>query len=488
MSFKSQFGYILDLLDISGTKFSEAINVDRTLISKWKNNARPLKRTSQYFSPTIQAFIDHNNNRNDTILERFFREIYPNIDRNEPDYLAVCLEKWLIGNDLGYFHSFSDWRSSSEALYTANIEIFEGNKGKRNALLTFFSYAFELPAGQEIFISDSEDNDWLTEDPSFYKLYHDKIGELAHFGHNITLIYKDSDFRNRLSNQDYFKISKYFTGRVTAYKASNDQLISPSLYIIHKHMSMLSINTDTNSDNRYVSLYRDPLSIQQMVKIFATRLKGAIPLISTYASYGTSLKGFTENLIGAIKKSESSYFLSSYPPFSTIPEDMLKEILSQYTIADQQAYELMQIHKINQALFYENNKINFDQIISRERLLDALKNGKTKLDDISTIIDKDVYITKDQMLEHLCTLSKRSHTDENFNITVASFKDIPELNESMLWLVKNSMLYSFPLNGSNHFVVSEARIIMDEVILFIHDLLMLNEETESLCDYLKKCQ
>ncbi|MCH4885945.1 hypothetical protein EZV73_00130 [Acidaminobacter sp. JC074] len=488
MSFKSQFGYILDLLDISGTEFASTVDVDRTLISKWKNNARPLKARSQYFEPVIKAFIDYNLKRNDTILERFFREIYPNIDRNEPDYLNTCLHKWLIGDDLGYFHSFSDWRSSSEALYTTNIEIFQGNKGKRDALVTFFNYAFELPAGQEIFISDSEKNDWLIEDPDFYQYYYKQIDELAKFGHNITIIYKDSDFHKRVSNFDYYKISKYFTGRVTAYKANNDPHMSPSLYIIHRHMLMLSINAEPQIDNRYISLYRDPFSISQMVKMFASRLKRATPMISTYTSHGTSLKGFTENLIGALEKSDSSYFISSYPPFSTIPEEILKGILSEQTMTDQQTYELMQMHKVNQSLFNKENTTTFDQIISRERLLEALKTGRTRLDDISAIIKKDVYISKDQMLEHLCSLAQRTKKDDHFNITVASFDDIPKLNISMLWLVEDQMMYSFPLNGANHFVVSESKIIIDEVILFVHDLLMLNEEAESLCDYLEKCK
>ena len=160
MNYKSQFGYIIDLLEISGKELASTINVDRTLVSKWKNNARPLKVNNPHFNNITNALISFNDKRNDAILERFFREVYPNTDRNEPDYLSTCLTTWLIGKDLGYFNSFNDWRRAKSSLYTTTIDIYKGNQGKRDAAIEFFNYALELPSGQEIFISDTEKMDW----------------------------------------------------------------------------------------------------------------------------------------------------------------------------------------------------------------------------------------------------------------------------------------------------------------------------------------
>ncbi len=485
MSYKSQFGYIMDLLEITGKEVSKGISVDRTLVSKWKNNARPLKQKNPHFSNVVKVLIEYNTERKDAILERFFREVYPNIDRNEPDYLFTCLNVWLQGNDLGYFHSFNDWRKSKDALYTTNIEVFQGNEGKRNAILEFFDYALQLPVGQEIFISDLEQSTWLTEQPGFHNIYHNKIDELAKYGHNITILYNPQVNTTSFDQFDYFRLAKYFTGNVTAYNSSDRRGSGPSLYIIHRHMVMLSMAGDTQ-DNRYITLYRDPFSIKQMVRLFVKRLERSTQMISTYSSHGTSLKGFTENLLSAIKDGNSSYFLSPLPPFSTIPEVLLQEILSSHEMTDQQMFELMQIHKVNKNLFFNNTtKTQLNEVISKEKLEAALSQEKTRLDDISSIIKKDVYITREQVIQHLTALSDLAEHYENFDITVASYKEIPLLSQSMLWVVKDQMLYSYPLNGDNYFIISDAKFIMNIAIDFIQDILMSNEEAKPLNHYLK---
>lgn len=484
MSHKSQFGYLMDLLEITGKEMSIKTSVDRTLISKWKNNARQIKVNSKHFHQLIEAFIAFNKTRTDKVLERFFREIYPSIDRNEPDYLKTCLETWLIGQDLGYFHSFSDWRKSQNALYTTNIEVFKGNQGKRDAIMEFFRTAADMPPGQEIFISDNELVDWLIEDDLFNADYHQKLHNLAVYGHNITIIFNGKSAEHMLDNFQYFRLSKYFTGNVTAYQASRD--MGPSLYIIHKHMLLLSMSADMDSDNRYISIYRDPFSIQQMVQMFMLRLQRASQMISTYSSHGTSLKGFTENLLTAIQGRDNSYFISPLPPFSTMPENILKEILESHDMTDVQTYELMQIHKVNKTMFFSNlEKSCLDEIISKNRLEEALSEDKIRLDDISAIIRKDVYITRDQLIAHLRALSDLTSQYQDFNITVATFDEIPLLESCMLWLIEDQMLYSYPLTGETHFVISDTKFILSKVTHLIQDLLMEHEESKSLDMYIE---
>jgi len=217
LNYKSQFGYIIDLLEISGKELANFINVDRTLVSKWKNNARPLKEKSPHFNRITIALIAFNNNRGDAVLERFFREVYPNVDRNEPDYLYTCLNRWLIGKDLGNFSSFNDWRRAKSSLYSTNVDIYKGNQGKRDAILEFFNYALELPQGQEIYISDTDSFEWITEDMAFYQLYHSKLNDLAVKGHNIIIVYDPTQDPKAVSSFDYFRLSKYFSGKVTAF-------------------------------------------------------------------------------------------------------------------------------------------------------------------------------------------------------------------------------------------------------------------------------
>ena len=486
MNYKSQFGYIIDLLEISGKELASTINVDRTLVSKWKNNARPLKVNNPHFNNILEALISFNHKRNDAIFERFFREVYPNIDRNEPDYLSTCLTTWLIGKDLGYFNSFNDWRRAKSSLYTTTIDIYKGNQGKRDAAIEFFNYALELPSGQEIFISDTEKMDWLTEDMEFYALYHIKLNELAQKGHNIIIIYNLTYGEKRVGAFDYFGLSKYFTGKVTAYGLEQFTAPIPSLYIIHRHMLLMSFDNEIKNDDLYIAVYRDPFSIEQMVKEFSQRLNQSKKLISTYSSHGTSLKGFTETLMSAIQERSTSYFLSPLPPFSTMPDALLQDILHNNNLSDQQMYELMQIHKVNKKMFFKNgNQSLLEEIISQEHLERALTSDLIRLDDVSSITNKDIYITREQLIEHLKYLDSLITTHDYFNISVASFHDLPILTDSMMWIIEEQMIYSYPLCGETNFIISDSEFILEKAVDHIKNLLMLNEEAKTLHQYLK---
>lgn len=486
MNYKSQFGYILDLLEISGKELSSLINVDRTLVSKWKNNARPLKEKNPHFDNIRKSLIAFNKKRGDAVLERFFREIYPKVDRNEPDYLETCLHLWLVGENLGYFSSFNDWRRSKSSLYSTTIDVYKGNQGKRDAVMEFFKYALELPAGQEIYISDTESFEWITEDMSYYKSYHEKLNELALKGHNIIILYDMNHAPKTVSAFDYFRLSKYFTGKVTAYGLDASFVLSPSLYIVHKQMSLISIENN-HKDDKYIAVYRDPFSIEQAVKDFSNRLGISKKLISSYSSHGTSLKGFTETLMTAIQDRNISYFLSPLPPFSTMPDELLKSILEQNDLSDQQIYELMQIHKVNKKLFFkEGTSAQVEEILSQSHLLQALKLKKVKLQDMSTIVGKDIFITQQELIEHLNHLRELDENHDYFNVTVAAYNDLPLLSSSMIWLIEDQVMYSYPLSDETNFIISDSKFILDKASDFIHTLLMLNEDAKPLEAYIKK--
>lgn len=485
MNYKSQFGYILDLLEISGKELAHVINVDRTLVSKWKNNARPLKDKSPHFNRVSTALIAFNNKRGDAVLERFFREVYPKLDRNEPDYMYTCLNIWLVGKDLGYFSSFNDWRRAKTSLYSTNVDIYKGNQGKRDAVIEFLNYALELPQGQEIYISDTDAFEWITEDMVYYQLYHSKLNELALKGHNIMIIYDPKYDAKSVSSFDFFRLSKYFTGKVTAFALDKTFVQGPSLYIIHRQMSVMCIDNHQNKD-KYIAVYRDPFSIEQAVKDFTFRLSQSKKLIATYSSRGTCLKGFTESLMSAIQDKDTSYFVSPLPPFSTMPEVLFKNVLENNDLTTQQVYELMQIHKINKKLFFKENRGGLlEEILSQSHLSKALKQKKIKLEDMSSIVGKDIYIDNKQFLEHLNYLNDLNTHCDDFNVTVVLFDNLPILSTSMIWLIEDQMIYSYPISKTTNFIISDSPFVISKALDYIRNLLMLNEESKPLVDYIK---
>lgn len=486
MNYKSQLGYIMDLIDVTGKSLGDAIGVDRTLVSKWKNNARQLQVSGPHFLNLVAALKTFNKENNNSVLERFFGDVYPQIDKNEPDYLDTCLNQWLIGKDLGNFNNLNDWRASKSSLYATTIEIFQGNLGKRNAVIEFMDHALTLPAGQEIFISDAETTDWYTEDPEFPQIYTDKFNALVAKKHNITLIHNITK-DNQLSTDDIItRLNSYYSGNLTSYYTAIPHLSGPSIYCIHRHMVLLSTNADLNPATRYISLYRDPYSVQEIVKMFTSRLRQSKKMISTYSTEGKGLKSFAEQLLALNKNSSNNYYVSPLPPFTSMKESTLDKILEDNQVSD--------LHKKDVKTYYTSNRLMLfkdmdnhilEEIISKEAVEDALSKIETYSYELSVLTDQRILIKRAYFIEHLQEICDQTDRNPNYNISVMPFDEITTFKNKMIWLQEDQILYSYPFDQSKNFIVSDAPLIVDLVLGKLHQILMEYEDEKELELYIK---
>lgn len=485
MNYKSQLGYIMDLIEVTGKSLSIEIGVDRTLVSKWKNNARQLNVSGPHFLTLVKALKAYNKENNNCVLERFFGDVYPQIDKNEPDYLDTCLNKWLIGKDLGNFNNLNDWRASKSSLYATTVEIFQGNLGKRNAVLEFLDYALTLPSGQEIFISDIESTEWLYEDPDFTGIFQKKFEALIDKKHNITLIHDITKITNLTTRTILQSFSLYYSGHLTTYYAAFPYQAGPSIYCIHRHMVILSTNADLNPINRYISLYRDPFSVQEMVKMFTGRLRTSKKMISTYSTKGNGLKSFTEQLLALNKNSSNNYYLSPLPPFTSMAKDNLLKVLEDNDLTIDKQDAVLAFYEYNaHMLFKDTNDYLLEEVISKEALEHALNSDKIYSYELSVIAEKDIYIKKDFFIDHLEEICRLTESNKNYNISVIPFTEIPNLKNSMIWIQEDQMLYSYPFVEHSSFIVSDAPIIVDLALNRLHQLLMKYENEKELELYL----
>lgn len=488
MNYKSQLGYIMDLLEITGKDLSKKINVDRTLVSKWKNNARQIKPNNAHFQNVIMALIDFNKQRKDSILDRFFHKVYPNEDRNEPNYLEVCLHLWLDGHELGNFNNINDWRTSKNALYATNVEIFQGNQGKRDAIIEFFNYALEMPPGQEIFISDYESQIWLFEKPEYYQLYQSKIDQLIQAGHRITIIHHMAMIEDDQKTIGLRQFNIYYSGNVISYynDSVKDVHMEPSLYIIHRQMALTSICNHNQPKHRYITLLRDPFSISHYVKTFVERLQNAKPLVSSFSLHANSLKGFQEEWRIMGLKSNMFYSVPQMP-MPMLSEDLLKQIFEENDIDLQTQNILLETYRQNQALFFNAIETHdVDLILDQKTIEEMMHSEQVPLHEISAIAKKPVTVSNAlyrDIIKYACILQAKH---KRLQISLLPFEDVKLIQDIALWVFEDRRLYTIQLNRNSNFVVSDAPIILKYIQDYLKHLLMENENDDTLCHYLSE--
>ena len=69
MNSMSRLAFLMNTLDITGRRLAEAIHIDNSQISRWRNNRRPLSSSSIYTKKIATYFLSIEQSRSSQQLE-----------------------------------------------------------------------------------------------------------------------------------------------------------------------------------------------------------------------------------------------------------------------------------------------------------------------------------------------------------------------------------------------------------------------------------
>ena len=132
---KDKFSYILKLLDISPSQMAKYLNVDRTLVSKWKNASRSISIKSVYFDKALEFLISKNNRLKINLLKNLFSSVYPEFDNsiNDDNYLTNYLKRYLFDSSI---NTFNIEITQSNSIYTAPVKIYNEEKVELSEIIS----------------------------------------------------------------------------------------------------------------------------------------------------------------------------------------------------------------------------------------------------------------------------------------------------------------------------------------------------------------
>ncbi len=242
--------YLMEMLYIQGTQLAEAIHVDRTIISRWKNGRVELNIKSRYFSDIVNAILDINAEQGLKTLERFFSSdgVVKIKGRSE---LYSCVARWLLTKDFAQKQRKADEEGGP---YIASYKIYRGELGKRKAILSFVRTFNSLPAGTKIWGFD--------EDPSIFEYW-------------LPLFLPP-------------KTEAYFT-------SDRDAPFWGYLYCIEKRLALVGMTlSEDDGGDLHTAIYDDPATVARFEAFLKKHMKGFQPMTR---SSGGRRKGLKKDLV-----------------------------------------------------------------------------------------------------------------------------------------------------------------------------------------------
>src|SRR5690554_1031227 len=318
----------MDKFDVTAKELSEALHVDHSLVSKWRNNKRSLSPRSSHLEHIVDFFLTLESNLKFNTLSEIMKDHYPNF-KNETDVIKITLlKKWLLGSPREVNKENLLNSLNKRGSYTAQFDVLKGNKGRRQASQRLMDLALSLPPKQELMLySQSLQDNWYSEDEGFSLRWKSNYIEILRRGNTISLIHSlDHQFSSIISMLMEW-LPMELTGNLTSYyfPKYNDTPLKPTVLVIKNQVAILSISNYSLAGPSFTHFFTDPVTVQQAQEIFLSLLSDCRLLYEKY----TNDQALFDKLLMAEKQPESSYYYSGLPIPITIPASMLNEFIDQ---------------------------------------------------------------------------------------------------------------------------------------------------------------
>jgi transcriptional regulator with XRE-family HTH domain len=435
----SRLATMMDFLGITGRELANALHVDYSLVSKWRNNSRRLSSKSTHLTRTAEYFLAKDREADYVHIRKALGDHYEDVHSADVDTLQAYLMRWLSETtSIGTYASIvrSDPKSH---VYTAQFEVYQGNEGRRNSVMRFLDYALTLPQGQDLLLLSQEEMSWMLEDQQFLMEWRGKLMELVARRTTITIVHTlDRDLRDLTSVLTQW-LPLHMSGRLRSYFHPRyaDSSTKYTFFIVKGHVAVTGSQTTLPDALRYTSYFTDFASVAQLESVFQAFLSECRPLFEPRSLQ--SADSLMDIWRAGLSRHNDTYLLAVSPVFPVLPASMVAMCLTEAGITGATLDALMAKHAelsnsfINGLKTAKNRHIYDFQVLQRG----VLYGGVTSA-EMSLLAGRPICLNQTQMkmlVGHLVSLL----TDHaNFEVAFAT----PDLQNSApgarLWAQENS--------------------------------------------------
>ncbi|MEG2290689.1 MAG: hypothetical protein RSA29_14880 [Clostridium sp.] len=478
-------GFLLDLLEVSPTQLALALNVHRTLISKWKSGVRKVDVNNDYFEKLIDYLINRNDNLGVSTLEDFFETIYDSkIDYvNSQDILRTYVKKFIIDNEINE-RQFKENKKVDGSLYTAPVSIYEGEAGKQKAVLNLLDIADQQRTPGVLTFLYCGVFDIFMEDGKFRTIWLERILKLLDKGFKLQLIY--SSYRNAKIVLNFAPLIFHDNCEILCYSSPPTLNNTFSIHALDKKMLIFGLrhHFEVNSCN-YCSVFQDSLSIKAYSNIVDKVVSKSIPTFTTMKTSALLTRekkmNYYINIDKLMPTYNTAYYYNSIPTCSFMSDDLFYEILCNSLLSEKQIQVEFKRFKLRKKAFLKTIELcdivhfypinNLMKLAEQKTIIYAKENS---------VICPPLIVSQEQFKRHMHDLADGVLKYPNFNICLNSDNLIPSMPSVYCWCKKNELIFLFDTeNPTKHQSCTDVSFVNSIADLFEQHFLYTSNELKS---------
>lgn len=194
-----QLKYLMKIFGISNRDLASLLQVDTSLVSKWRNGKRNIKSDVRYVKKAASYIVELDRKREYKRVKELLSKEYDIADSCSKEELSLYLVDWLLNpkKSEGKELILENMSKSKRLSRVEQTYYWEGNEGRREAVKYFLQYANACNSENEIIFYSTESVRWFHEDEEWLELWAGlssnfmKNGNMMHIIHAANHSYSD---------------------------------------------------------------------------------------------------------------------------------------------------------------------------------------------------------------------------------------------------------------------------------------------------------
>lgn len=321
MYFDQKLKGLMQLFKISNSKLARGINVDASLISRWKSGDRAMSANSPHV-PAIASFFLRLNayHYQKQYLDFILKNRLPADLLNDEGRRVHALSDWLISDEPADLSATMEKPQSpaftksmiadiaglmsghalkpvprtetgssqitAPSVKTGDLheyERHEGILGRRQAVLNFLMDIVQSERKLDLLLTSEDDMSWLTGDRQFTMIWASLLKQIIESGHRITIIHVVNRQREEIINALAYWMPLHLAGTMKSYyyPKYTEQPIKQTLFIARGVSAVVAWSADTTVQSQ-TFIYHDKATVALYESLYEAHLGQCKPLFSVF--------------------------------------------------------------------------------------------------------------------------------------------------------------------------------------------------------------